>query len=133
MCDTMSDACEVLVAQGKDASPAAPAPPPVGKKAKSAAKAAAAAQRSSAEAAAASEARCTDDSADVAQEMLLAVVEGHPQRLYDTMQLLLKTARSSSREVVPLFQSKTWVTHIYTVRVTALVVLPRPGTCGQVF
>lgn len=102
MHDVVSDVCEVLLVKGNDNSSAAQAPTPSGKKAKSAAKAAAAAQRSSAEAAAASEARCADDSADVAQEMLLAVVEGHPQRLYDTMQLLLKSARSSSREVWPL-------------------------------
>lgn len=76
-----------------------------GKKGKAAAKAAAAAAKSQAAAAAAAadaaanEARCDASGADAAQEMLLAVVEGHPDRLQDSLHLLLRTAQAHAQEV----------------------------------
>ena len=80
-----------------------------GKKAKAAAKAAAtkeaaaakqAAATALAEAAAQDELRCDVSGADAAQEMLLAVVEGHPERLQDAMQLLVQTAQANATEVL---------------------------------
>ncbi len=76
-----------------------------GKKNKAAAKAAAATAKSQAAAAAAAadaaanEARCDTSGADAAQEMLLAVVEGHPERLQDSLHLLLRTAQAHAQEV----------------------------------
>lgn len=81
-----------------------------GKKSKAAAKAAAATAKSQAAAAAAAadaaaadaaanEARCDTSGADAAQEMLLAVVEGHPERLQDSLHLLLRTAQAHAQEV----------------------------------
>lgn len=86
--------------------PAASSKAPGGRKAKAAAKAAAAAAAAAAKAqatavaeAASNDARCDISGADAAQEMLLAVVEGHPERLQDAMQLLLRTAQSHAQEV----------------------------------
>jgi predicted lipid-binding transport protein (Tim44 family) len=91
--------------RGSHSSASMGGPAPTCKKGKNAARAAAAAASAAAAvaaaaaAAAASEAQCSNDTVDAAQQMLVAVVEGHSQRLEDTIQLFVQSSHASAREV----------------------------------